>query len=63
MIYDREHYFSCYSPKLKEYLDEFEFEPIEVFVHIKTNKTCWVYEKNERISTYLDNWTKNRNNI
>ena len=45
MKFEKEKYFSCYSPKLKEFLEEFDFEPIEVFKNINTGKTCWVFEK------------------
>lgn len=45
MKYEKEKYFSCYSPNLKEYLERNGFEPITSFVHIRENKTCWVFEK------------------
>lgn len=60
MKFNNSEYFSCYSPKLKEYLDDFDFEPIEVFVHLKTGKTCWVYRKTEKLIPYLETWTKNK---
>ena len=64
MKYEKEKYFSCYSPKLKEFLEEFDFEPIEVFKNLNTGKTCWVYEKNDKLGIYLTTWTKNKaNNI
>lgn len=62
MKFEKEKYFSCYSPKLKEFLEEFDFEPIEVFRNINTGKTCWVYEKDDKIGIYLTMWTKNKNN-
>lgn len=46
MKYEKEKYFSCYSPNLKEYLERNGFKPITSFVHIRENKTCWVFEKN-----------------
>lgn len=62
MKFEKEKYFSCYSPKLMEFLEEFDFEPVEVFKNINTGKTCWVYEKDDRIGIYLEMWTKNKNN-
>lgn len=61
MKYDNnEKYFSCYSPKLKDFLEEFGFEPIEIFTHLKTNKICWVFEKTDSLGLYLERWTKNK---
>lgn len=60
MKYSKEEYFSCYSPNLKEYLERNGFEPITSFVHIRENKTCWVFEKVPELSVYLEQWTRNR---
>lgn len=60
MKYEKEKYFSCYSPNLKEYLEINGFEPITSFVHIRENKTCWVFEKVPELSIYLEQWTRNR---
>lgn len=49
-----------YSPNLKEYLERNGFEPITSFVHIRENKTCWVFEKVPELSIYLEQWTRNR---
>lgn len=56
MKYEKEKYFSCYSPNLKEYLERNGFKPITSFVH----KTCWVFEKVPELSIYLEQWTRNR---
>ena len=61
MKFEKDQYFSCYSPKLKEFLEDFDFEPIEVFKNINTGKICWVYEKNDKLGIYLEKWTKNKN--
>lgn len=60
MKYSKEEYFSCYSPNLKEYLVNNGFDVIASFVHIKNNKTCWVFKRVDGLSVYLEQWTKNR---
>lgn len=62
MKYSKEEYFSCYSPNLKEYLVSNGFEVVASFVHIRENKTCWVFEKSDELSVYLERWSKNKNN-
>lgn len=60
MKYDNETYFSCYSPNLKEFLEDNGFEIIKKFVHIKKDTTCWVFKRDERLSLFLAQWSKNR---
>ena len=44
MIYkNNDNYYSCYSPKLHDFLGDFDIEPIDEFTNIKTQKKCWVY--------------------
>lgn len=54
MKYSKEEYFSCYSPNLKEYLVNNGFDVIASFVHIKNNKTCWVFKRVDSLSVYLE---------
>lgn len=62
MVYkNREEYYSCYSPKLHDFLDRFEIYPIDEFVNIKTEKKCWVYIKDEKLGVFLAQWTSNKN--
>ena len=63
MKYDNETYFSCYSPNLKEFLEENGFEIVKKFVHIKKDTTCWVFKRDERLSLFLAQWSKNRQRI
>ena len=77
MKYDNETYFSCYSPNLKEFLEDIGivgicpvllvedngFEVIKKFVHIKKDTTCWVFKRDERLSLFLSQWSKNRQRI
>ena len=57
---DRTKYFSCYSPNLKDYLIRNGFEFIYSFTHTRENKVCWVFNKTEELSVYLEQWTKNK---
>ena len=45
--------YSCYSPKLHEFLKEFGIEPFDEFVNIKNHKKCWVYSVDDKLSTFL----------
>lgn len=63
MKYSKEKYFSCYSPNLKEYLVSNGFDILTSFIHVRENKTCWIFEKNDNLSIYLEQWTKNKNNV
>ena len=63
MKYDNETYFSCYSPNLKEFLEDNGFEVIKKFVHIKKDTTCWVFKRDERLTLFLSQWSKNRQRI
>lgn len=61
MIYkNNDNYYSCYSPKLHDFLGDFDIEPIDEFTNIKTQKKCWVYQKDERLSIFLTQWTNNK---
>lgn len=60
MKYPTDKFYSCYSPALKDYLENFGFEPDHTFKHIHTGKTCWVFEKSEVLTLHLGNWTKNK---
>ena len=61
MIYEKDKYFSCYSPNLKEYLINNGFEVKYQFVNVHNDKTCWVFDRNDTISIYLTQWAKNKN--
>ena len=60
MKYSKEQYFSCYSPNLKEYLVSNGFEIKYQFIHNRENKTCWVFDKTDMLSVYLEQWSKNK---
>lgn len=63
MKYNYDEYFSCYSPNLKEYLVNNGFKIENEFVHIRENKTCWVFKRVPELSVYLEQWSKNRKHI
>lgn len=63
MIYSKEKYFSCYSPNLKAYLELNGFVVIHTFIHVRENKTCWVFDRTPELSVYLEQWSKNKKNI
>lgn len=60
MVYDNIKYFSCYSPNLMEHLVDNGFIIIKEFVHFKTTKTCWVFERTNHLSEHLVEWTQNK---
>lgn len=55
--------YSCYSPKLHEFLKEFGIEPFDEFVNIKNHKKCWVYSVDDKLSTFLTQWSVNKSNM
>lgn len=61
MKYLKDEYFSCYSPNLKDYLVDNGFEIEQQFVNIHTEKTCWVFKRTDKLSVYLVQWSKNKN--
>lgn len=63
MRYSKEEYFSCYSPNLKEYLESNGFMVKTSFVHVRENKTCWIFDRTSELSVYLEQWSNNRKNI
>lgn len=63
MKWDKDKYFSCYSPNLKSYLVTNGFEIVSSFVHVRENKTCWIFEKTNKLCVYLEQWTENKKNI
>lgn len=52
--------YSCYSPKLHDFLAEFDIYPFDEFTNIKNRKRCWVYAMNEKLSTFLTQWSENK---
>jgi hypothetical protein len=63
MRYSKEEYFSCYSPNLKEYLELNGFSVKTSFIHVRENKTCWIFERTPDLAVFLEQWTRNKNNI
>lgn len=55
--------YSCYSPKLHDFLAEFDIHPFDEFINIRNHKKCWVYEVNEKLSTFLTQWSENKKAI
>lgn len=60
MRYERERYYSCYSPNQKEYLELNGFIIVTSFRHIETKKMCWIFERTPELAVYLEQWSKNR---
>lgn len=54
MRYEREHFYSCYSPNQKEYLEINGFVVVASFRHIETKKMCWVFERTPELAVYLE---------
>jgi len=53
-------YFSCYSLKLKDFLIENDCEIIDTFRNIETEKRCWVFLIDDKVSALLTEWSLNR---
>lgn len=49
-------YFYCYSYPLKEFLISRMQKMIISSVHSKTNKRVWLFERNDELNKYLDEW-------
>lgn len=59
MIYSTELIFHCYSPQLREFLEENGLTLYaKPFTHVRTNKVCWLFEKNEKLNLLLQEWSK-----
>lgn len=54
----KDNYYRCYSTKIKEKLMEFNEEYIIIAKDIKTNKTFWLFEKNEIVNNILEQFNK-----
>ena len=51
--------YTCYSPKLKQFLKDKECRYILVGLNPNTLKTFWVYERNEQLNNLLKEWSAN----
>lgn len=57
MIYQKEKYFSCYSPNLRSFLESNGFKVIATFEHVREKKVCWVFDRVPELSKYLEEWS------
>lgn len=56
----KEKYYSCYSPKLKEYLVDKGLEIFDSFKNLETNKYCFIFTKNDKLQECLNNWSQGK---
>jgi len=64
MRYSTEKIFHCYSPNLKNFLERNGLKTcIEPFRNLKTNRTCWCFERSSELSELLEEWTESRKYI
>ena len=64
MKYSTEKIFHCYSPNLREFLENNGMETcIKPFRNSKTNKICWCFEKTPELNILLKEWTDSRQYI
>lgn len=52
--------YNCFSYKQKEFLKQNGLEPIHEMVHSKTNRTLWVFTRNESLDNLLSEWQSNK---
>ena len=52
--------YSCYSPRLHDYLEEQNIYPFDEFNNVKNRKRCWIYEVNNELSKFLTLWSENK---
>lgn len=52
--------YCCYSPKLKEYLNNNDIRYELCCKNINTDKTCWIYIKDDKLISLLKEWSNNR---
>jgi len=50
-------FYRCFSGKLKKYLSEKDINYIIRAKDYYTEKTFWLYERNDKLSTILTEWT------
>lgn len=53
MIYPQSKFFTCFSPRIKNNLEEFGYSPETEYKDIKTDKLCWVYKRTNELNMYL----------
>lgn len=63
MKYNKDDYFSCYSPNLKEYLVSNGFDVKTSFIHVRENKTCWIFDRTPDLAVFLEQWSKNKSKL
>lgn len=52
--------YCCYSPKLKQYLKGNNVKYELCCKNINTDKTCWIYIKNDKLNLLLTQWSSNK---
>lgn len=55
-----ERLYCCYSPKLKKFLLDNGVKYDLCCKNINTDKTCWVYIKDDKLSELLTKWTSSK---
>ena len=59
-LWNMDKLYCCYSPKLKEYLNNNDIRYELCCKNINTDKTCWIYIKDDKLISLLKEWSNNR---
>lgn len=54
--------YSCYSPRLHDFLEENGICNFDEFTNIHTHKKCWVYDVNNDLGRLLTLWSNSKTN-
>lgn len=46
----------CYNPVKKDFICNMGINYIDNGVHLKTNKTFWIFTRDEKLDMILDKW-------
>lgn len=49
-------YYYCYNPTKKNFILEHGLNYIDKDIHIKTNKTFWIFVKGDKLNDILKDW-------
>lgn len=59
---NRVKYYQCYSPNLRDFLENNGVYPSKPpFRNVVNGKLCWIFDKNDRLSELLTDWSANKN--
>lgn len=54
--------FECYSPRLQGWFQSKGIRYERIFIHNRTNRKCWVYKMDRKLSAVLKHWSNTNPN-